>query len=83
MKGCDMKVKNVNFDKYYRNKRYEYAAKLCRLQNSFKGRSVRERPRDVLEEKLLLALDKKRWQKMISSGDLVKINSRHWKLKIS
>jgi hypothetical protein len=77
-----MKVKKVKFDKYYRNKRLEYVAKLCRLRNSFDKRSVRERPRDELEEKLLLTLDKKRWQKMMASGELVKLGNRHWALKI-
>jgi hypothetical protein len=43
---------------------------------------VRERPRDELEEKLLLALDKKRWERMMESGELVKIGKRHWVLKI-
>ena len=77
-----MKVKKVKFETYYRNKRLEYVAKLCRIRNSFDTRSVRERPRDELEEKLLLSLDKKRWQKMMASGDLVKLGNRHWALKI-
>ena len=77
-----MEVKKVKFDEYYLNKRSEYLTRLCRLRNSFKTRSVRERPRDDLEEKLLLALDKKQWQRMMESGELVKRGKRHWLLKI-
>jgi len=57
-------------------------AGLCRLRNGSHTRSVRERPRDELEERLLLALDKKRWQRMIASGELTKMDYRHWVLKI-
>ena len=77
-----MKVKKVKFETYYRNKRLDYVAKLCRIRNSFDTRSVRERPRDDLEERLLLSLDKKRRQKMMASGELVKLGNRHWALKI-
>lgn len=77
-----MKTKKVKFDEYYQNKRIEYITGLCRLRNRFNTRSVRERPRDDLEEKLLLAFDKKRWQRMMESGELVKIGKRHWTLKI-
>jgi len=77
-----MKIKKVKFDEYYRNKRFEYMTGLCRLRNGSHTRSVRERPRDELEEKLLLALDKKRWQRLTASGELAKIGDRHWVLKI-
>ena len=82
IKDLDMKMKRVKFDVFYRNKRFEYVTRLCRLRNRFHTRSVRERPRDELEEKLLLALDKKRWQRMIASGELTKKDDRHWVLKI-
>jgi len=82
MKGPEIKVKKVRFDEYYRQNRIKYAARLCSLRNSFNTRSVRERPRDELEEKLLLALDKKRRQRMMASGELVRIGERHWVLKI-
>ena len=77
-----MKIKKVKFDEYYQNNRFEYLTRLCRLRNGFKMRAVRERPRDELEEKLLLALDRKRWKRMIESGELVKIGKRHWVLKV-
>jgi len=77
-----MKMRKVKFDEYYRNKRFEYAGKLCRLRKGLYTRSVRERPRDPLEERLLLTLDRKRWQRMTASGELAKIADRHWVLKI-
>ena len=77
-----MKTKKVKFDEYYQNKRIEYVSKLAKLRKCFNTRSVRERPRDALEEKLLLILDKKRWERIIESGELVKIGKRHWSLKI-
>ena len=82
MKGPEIKVKKVRFDEYYRNNRIKYTAMLCSFRNAFKTRSVRERPRDELEERLILALDKKRRQRMMASGELVRIGERHWALKI-
>ena len=78
-----MKTKKIKFDEYYQKKQIDYRSKLSKLRKCFKTRSVRERPRDELEEKLLLALDQKRRERIIESGELIKIGKRHWALKIS
>lgn len=42
----------------------------ARLENGFKSRTCRQRPRDPRKEELLTMLDKERWQKAIRSGSI-------------
>ncbi|MFC2149295.1 hypothetical protein ACFLQ8_01200 [Candidatus Auribacterota bacterium] len=53
----------------------------ARLENEFKTRTVRQRPRDPLKEKLLLELDKKRWERAIKDGSIKILGKR--KVRIS
>jgi hypothetical protein len=73
--------KVIDFNQHWKNK-VRYRIKLLSLENEFTGRVPRGRPRDPVEEKLLLRLDLARWQEKVKKEEIVKITSHCWQIKI-
>jgi hypothetical protein len=66
----------VDFDTYYKKNRCIYAKRLLPLFNTFQGRCPRMKPRDPIEEKLLIESCIKRWNRMLASGEIEEIAPR-------
>lgn len=78
-----MKKRIFDFDKYVKAKRLKFFKSLRELEGELKVRLARERPRDPVEERLLMQLDKNRMEQMLKSGELKILGPRTWRLKIA
>ncbi|MGB9612818.1 MAG: hypothetical protein ACPL4K_01395 [Candidatus Margulisiibacteriota bacterium] len=77
-----MKKRTFDFDKYVKTNRLKFFRNLKEFEEESKVRLVRERPRDPVEERLLIQLDKNRMEQMLKSGELKILGPRTWRLKI-
>ena len=78
-----MKKRVFEFDKYVKTKRLKFFKSLRELEEESTVRLVRERPRNPIEERLIMQLDKNRMEKMLKSGELKILGPRTWRLKIA
>ena len=73
---------SVNFDKYLKDNRVKFKKKQLSVYNSFQGRCPRQKPRDPIEERLLIESTIRRWKRFINSGELTEIAPRIWRWRI-
>lgn len=78
-----MKKRVFEFDKYVKANRLKFFKTLRELEEEYKVRLVRERPRNPIEERLLMQLDKNRMEKMLKRGELKILGPRTWRLKVT
>ena len=61
-------MKEVRYEEYIQAARGRFGALRARVENQFKGRMARQRPRDSVKEDLMLAMDKRRWERALAEG---------------
>lgn len=69
-------MKEINYNDYVKLARSRYAPLRARVENQFKGRVARQRPRDAKKESLLLAMDKRRWEEALRQGRIQILGKR-------
>ena len=72
----------TNYDEYRRQNQGRYLRCLADLDEKYRGRTARQRPRDPEEERLLLQLDLARRDRLIASGELQQLGPRRWRWKL-
>jgi hypothetical protein len=73
-------MKKVRYEEYVKKARAQYAPLRARVENTFVGRVPRGRPRDPLKEKLLTAMDKRRWERAIAEGRIQILGPRRTRI---
>ncbi|MDI6784093.1 MAG: hypothetical protein QME64_08380, partial [bacterium] len=66
-----MTSKPTNYDEYVKNNRITTVLRLARIRNSFTKRIPRQKPRDPIEEKLLLQSTHIRRNRLIQTQDWI------------
>jgi len=77
-----MTSKPINYDEYVKNNRIAFVLQLAKIRNSFTERIPRQRPRDPIEEKLLLQSTLIRRSRLIQNGDWIELAPRKWRVKV-
>ena len=72
----------VDFDQYLKENKILFKKKQLSVYNSFQGRCPRQRPRDPIEERMLIESTIKRWKRYIESGELTEIAPRVWRWRV-
>ncbi|MEW6089034.1 MAG: hypothetical protein AB1498_12100 [bacterium] len=72
-------MRNYNYDSFIKEKKDKFFSLRAELRRKRNGVS-RLRSRD--ERNCLILWNKARWEKMLSSGELVEIGPRAWRVKL-
>jgi hypothetical protein len=72
----------INYDTYAETHRIEFIHKLVKVENQITKRIPRQRPRNPIEEKLLLQLDITRRDRLIRNGDWIELAPHKWRVKV-
>lgn len=67
----------VNFDRYWKEKRKKFIQKHYLLEPDY---LPRRRPRDPEEEFILCLMAKRRWEKELKEGKLIKISPKRYRI---
>lgn len=76
-----MERRVINYEDWKAQRR-SLLAKQIAIEETFIGRASGGRPRDPEKERLLMEMDRRRWDRLIASGKLEKIGPRKWRWRV-